>query len=128
MTLSVATIEIVTITAVILTGAENPTLARDTMLPIVMIVLNGLVGLSLLLYGGTIASTTNSWAGVNSYASLIVARSVFGMIMPNFTTSACDKFVPQIGHNGWCRVGADAAPLTLDQTLRGLRYPIEPDS
>lgn len=39
------------ITAVMLTGHGAPALARDTMMAIVMIVLNGLVGTSLLLGG-----------------------------------------------------------------------------
>src|SRR6185503_15312652 len=49
LTLSVATIEIVTIGIVMTTGQPNPALARDTMFSVVMLVLNGLIGLSLIL-------------------------------------------------------------------------------
>jgi Ca2+:H+ antiporter len=51
LTLSVIGIEVMMISAVMLTGGGKPTLARDTMFAVVMIVLNGLVGLSLLLGG-----------------------------------------------------------------------------
>jgi Ca2+:H+ antiporter len=36
------------ISAVMLHGANNPTLTRDTLFAVVMILLNGMVGLSLL--------------------------------------------------------------------------------
>jgi Ca2+:H+ antiporter len=51
LTLSVGSIEIMTIGTVMLTGEANPALARDTMFSVVMIVMNGLVGLALLLGG-----------------------------------------------------------------------------
>jgi Ca2+:H+ antiporter len=51
LTMSVASIEIVTVVVVMLTGKQNPTLGRDTMFSVLMIVLNGLVGLGLLLGG-----------------------------------------------------------------------------
>jgi Ca2+:H+ antiporter len=41
----------VTVAQVMLTGEENPPLARDTMFSAAMIVLNGLIGLTLLLGG-----------------------------------------------------------------------------
>ncbi len=39
------------ISAVMLTGENNPTLARDTMFSVLMIVLNGMLGLTLLIGG-----------------------------------------------------------------------------
>jgi Ca2+:H+ antiporter len=51
LTLCITSIEIVSITAIMLHGANNPTLARDTLFAVTMIVLNGMVGLSLLLGG-----------------------------------------------------------------------------
>src|SRR6185369_8235420 len=49
LTLSAITIEVIMISAAMLHGANNPTLARDMMFAVVMIALNGLVGLALLL-------------------------------------------------------------------------------
>ena len=49
LTLSAITIEVIMISAAMLHGANNPTLARDMMFAVLMIALNGLVGISLLL-------------------------------------------------------------------------------
>ena len=51
LTLSVISIEVVMIAAVMLTGEGNPTLARDTLFSVLMIVLNGTLGVTLLLGG-----------------------------------------------------------------------------
>jgi Ca2+:H+ antiporter len=87
LTLGVGSIEIMTIGAVMLTGEANPTLARDTMFSVVMIVMNGLVGLALLLGGLRYREQGYNFPGVNAYLSLIVALSTLGMILPNYTTT-----------------------------------------
>jgi Ca2+:H+ antiporter len=87
LTLSVGSIEIMTIGAVMLTGEANPTLARDTMFSVVMIVMNGLIGLALLLGGLRYREQGYNFPGVNAYLSLIVALSTLGMILPNYTTT-----------------------------------------
>ena len=46
LTLAVISIEVVIISAVMLSGNPNPTLARDTMFSILMIVLNGMLGVT----------------------------------------------------------------------------------
>ena len=51
LTLAVTGIEVMIIVATMSTGNGSPTLARDAMFAIVMIVLNGLVGLTLLIGG-----------------------------------------------------------------------------
>jgi Ca2+:H+ antiporter len=85
LTLSVASIEILTIAIVMTTGDPNPSLARDTMFSVVMIVLNGLVGLALLLGGLRHREQEYNLQGVIAYLSVIVSLAVFGLIVPNFT-------------------------------------------
>ena len=51
LTLSAILIEVALIASVMLVGAANPTLARDTMYAVLMLVLNGLLGASLLAGG-----------------------------------------------------------------------------
>ena len=51
LTLSIVIIEVALISAVMLGGSEVPTLGRDTMFAVLMIVLNGVVGLGLLIGG-----------------------------------------------------------------------------
>jgi len=53
LTLAVISIEVMMIAAVMVTGGDNPTLARDTMYAVIMIALNGMVGVALLLGGVT---------------------------------------------------------------------------
>jgi Ca2+:H+ antiporter len=68
-----------------LTGPENPTLARDTMFAVVMIVLGGLVGTSLLIGGLRHRLQEFNLEGANAFLSLIVPLSLIGLVMPNFT-------------------------------------------
>jgi Ca2+:H+ antiporter len=90
LTLSVASIEIMTIAIVMITGDPDPTIARDTMFSVVMIVLNGLVGLALLLGGLRYHEQEYNLRGVNAYLSVIVALSVFGLVMPTLTFTTAE--------------------------------------
>jgi len=87
LTLSVGSIEIMTIGTVMLTGDANPALARDTMFSVVMIVMNGLTGLALLLGGLRYREQGYNFPGVTAYLSLIVVLSTLGLILPNYTTT-----------------------------------------
>src|SRR5213078_4851974 len=87
LTLSVISIEVMMISAAMLHGANNPTLARDTMFAVVMIALNGLVGLSLLLGGLRYREQHYNLQDVNSYLNVIMALAVLGLVLPTFTTS-----------------------------------------
>jgi Ca2+:H+ antiporter len=88
LTLSVIGIEVMMISAVMLTGEGKPTLARDTMFGIVMIVLNGMIGLSLLVGGLRHHEQEYNLQGANSFLSLIVPLTVLGLVLPNFTSSS----------------------------------------
>jgi Ca2+:H+ antiporter len=88
LTLSVIGIEVMMISAVMLTGEGKPALARDTMFGIVMIVLNGMIGLSLLVGGLRHGEQEYNLQGANSFLSLIVPLTVLGLILPNFTSAS----------------------------------------
>ncbi len=87
LTLSAISIEVVMISAAMLHGANNPTLARDMMFAVIMIALNGLVGLSLLLGGLRHHEQHYNLQGTNAYLNTIMALAVLGLVLPNFTTS-----------------------------------------
>src|SRR5437868_14478503 len=87
LTLSAITIEVMMISAAMLHGANNPTLARDMMFAVVMIALNGLVGLSLLLGGLRHHEQHYNIQGTSAYLNTIMALSVLGLVLPNYTTS-----------------------------------------
>ena len=87
LTLSAISIEVMMISAAMLHGKNNPTLARDMMFAVIMIALNGLIGLSLLLGGLRHREQHYNLQGASAYLNTIMALSVLGLVLPNFTTS-----------------------------------------
>src|SRR5205814_826546 len=87
LTLSAITIEVMMISAAMLHGKNNPTLARDMMFAVIMIALNGLIGLSLLLGGLRHNEQHYNLQGASAYLNTIMALGVLGLVLPNFTTS-----------------------------------------
>ena len=75
------------ISTAMLHGENNPTLGRDAIFAVIMIALNGLVGLSLLLGGLRYREQHYNIQGVNAQLNVIMALAVLGLVLPNFTTS-----------------------------------------
>ena len=90
LTISVITIEVAVIAAIMLNGTSNPTLARDTMLAVLMIVLNGIVGLSLLIGGLRHGEQDFNLQGARSFVAVLVTLSTLTLILPRFTVSTPD--------------------------------------
>ncbi len=88
LTLSVAGIEIMMIAAIMYTAEGGSSLARDTMFAAVMIVINGMIGLSLLLGGLRYHEQTYNLQGANAFLAVIVPLAVLSLILPTFTTSS----------------------------------------
>jgi Ca2+:H+ antiporter len=84
LTLAVTSIEVMMISALMLNG-NNPTLARDTMFSVVMVVLGGLLGTALLTGGLKFGEQNFNLKGVNSFLGLILPLSVLSLALPNFT-------------------------------------------
>ena len=87
LTLSAISVEVVMISAAMLHGENNPTLGRDAIFAVVMIALNGFVGLVLLLGGLRHGEQYYNLQGVNSYLNVIMTLTVLGLVLPNFTTT-----------------------------------------
>lgn len=88
LTLSVTGIEVMMIAAFMYTGNGNASLARDAMFAVVMLVLNGMVGLSLLLGGLRYHEQTYNLQGANAFLAVIVPLAALGLVMPNYTVSS----------------------------------------
>lgn len=88
LTLSVTGIEVSIIAASMFTGKGHPTLARDAMFAVVMIVLNGMVGLSLLLGGWRYHEQSYNLQGANAFLAVIIPLAVLGLVLPSFTISS----------------------------------------
>ena len=87
LTIAVISIEVMMISSAMLHGANNPTLARDMMFAVLMIALNGLIGLALLLGGLRHHEQVYNLQGTAAYLNTIMALAVLGLVLPNFTTS-----------------------------------------
>ena len=87
LTLSVTAIEVMSISAVMLHGANNPTLVRDTLFSIVMILLGGVVGAALLLGGWRHSEQHYNLQGANAYLGVIIPLAVLTLTLANFTTT-----------------------------------------
>jgi Ca2+:H+ antiporter len=86
LTLAVTGMEVMMIAA-LMYKAGNATLARDAMFAVVMIVLNGMVGLSLLLGGLRYHEQTYNLQGANAFLAVIMPLAVLGLVMPSFTVT-----------------------------------------
>jgi Ca2+:H+ antiporter len=87
LTLSVTAIEVLSISAVMLHGDNNPTLVRDTLFAIIMIILGGMVGVSLLAGGFRHREQHYNLQGANAYLSVIIPLALLTLSLPNFTTT-----------------------------------------
>src|SRR5688572_2788137 len=87
LTLAITVIEVLMIAAVMLTGPQESSLARDTMFAVVMIVFNGMAGLTLLVGGLRYHEQTYNLQGANAFLAVIVPLAVIGLVLPNFTSS-----------------------------------------
>jgi Ca2+:H+ antiporter len=87
LTVSMSGMEMMMIAAVMYSGKGAPSLARDTMMAIVMIVLNGLVGASLLVGGIRYREQVYNLYGPNAFLGVLLPLSVLGLVLPRFTRS-----------------------------------------
>lgn len=87
LTLSVTAIEVMSISAIMLHGENNPTLVRDTLFAVIMIILNGMVGLSLLVGGWRHREQHYNLQGANAYLGAIIPLAVLSLVLPDYTVT-----------------------------------------
>jgi Ca2+:H+ antiporter len=87
LTLAVTGLEVAMVAFVMSTGEEKPTLARDTMFAVVMLVLNGFLGLALLLGGLRHREQQYNLQSANTFLVMILPLTVLGLVLPNYTRS-----------------------------------------
>lgn len=88
LTLAVTIIEVALIATIMLGDKPVPTLARDTVFAVVMIVCNGLVGLCIFIGGLRYREQDFQVAGANLYLSVLFVMATITLIMPNYTLTA----------------------------------------
>jgi Ca2+:H+ antiporter len=85
LTLAVTVIEVALIATLMLGEQEVPTLARDTVFAVVMIVCNGLVGACILVGGLRYREQEFQITGVNVYLSVLTVFATITLVLPNYT-------------------------------------------
>ncbi len=88
LTLTASAIEVSLMLMIMLTGRQNPTLLRDTVFATLMVVLNGLVGISLTAGGWHHLEQSFNLRGALSFLHLIAPLSLVLLVIPNYTHSA----------------------------------------
>jgi Ca2+:H+ antiporter len=85
LTLAVTIIEVALIATIMLGEKPVPTLARDTVFAVVMIVCNGLVGICILAGGLRYREQDFQISGANLYLSVLIVLATITLILPNYT-------------------------------------------
>jgi Ca2+:H+ antiporter len=88
LTLAVTVIEVALIATIMLGEKPVPTLARDTVFAVVMIVCNGLVGICILVGGLRYREQDVQVTGSSIYLSVLFVLATITLIMPNYTLTA----------------------------------------
>jgi Ca2+:H+ antiporter len=88
LTLAVTVIEVALIATIMLGENPVPTLARDTVFAVVMIVCNGLVGICILAGGLRYREQDVRVTGSSLYLSVLIVLATITLVMPNYTLTA----------------------------------------
>src|SRR6266436_3481168 len=85
LTLAVTIIEVALIATIMLGDKPVPTLARDTVFAVVMIVCNGLVGICIMAGGLRYREQDVQVSGSSVYLSVLIVLATITLILPNYT-------------------------------------------
>ena len=88
LALAITAIEVALIVVLMISGGPATTaLARDTVFAAVMIILNGIIGLCLLVGSSRHGEQRFGLYGVNASLATLAAITVLTLVLPNYTTS-----------------------------------------
>lgn len=88
LTLSIVSIEVILISAVMLGPGENPTIGKDSIFSVMMIIMNLVIGLCILLGGLKYGEQEYNAQGTMSYLAMIIMLGGIGLLLPNFIEGA----------------------------------------
>jgi Ca2+:H+ antiporter len=97
LAVAVTVIEVALIVSIMFSGAEgSDSVARDTVFAAVMIVLNGVVGLCLVLGGRKHFEQTFQLRGASSALAVLGTLATLTLILPNYTLAAAGPYYSKI--------------------------------
>ncbi|MGS4344624.1 calcium:proton antiporter [Myroides odoratus] len=88
LTLSIVSIEVILIAAVLLGPGDNPTIGKDSIFSVMMIIMNLVMGLCILLGGFKFGEQEYNAQGTLSYMAMIILLGGIGLLLPNFIQGA----------------------------------------
>ena len=92
LTIAVTVIEVALILSIMLAGDGKATLMRDTVLAVLMIVCNGVVGLCLITGGLRYGEQGFQLPGISAYFVVLMPLATLALILPNYTVTAPGPF------------------------------------
>jgi Ca2+:H+ antiporter len=90
LTIAVISIEVAIMATVMLHGGPNPTLPRETVFAVLMIVLNGMVGASVVIGALRHRQQQYNLQGAVAFLAVISCLAVISLVLPTFTVSTPD--------------------------------------
>ena len=92
LTLAVTIIELSLIISLMLTHEPSPSLARDTVHAVVMLVLNGLAGICIV--AGTLRHREQQFRtlGANAFLAVLMPMAMLVLVLPNYTAATPGPF------------------------------------
>jgi Ca2+:H+ antiporter len=123
LTLAVTLIEVISISALMAHAGNASAQARDTIFSVVMILLNFMVGISLLAGGWRYREQLFNLQGANAYLGVIIPLTVLSLILPSYTSTTAGPTLSgaQEVFVGLVSLGLYAAFLAV-QTVRHRGY------
>ena len=106
LTLSIVSIEVILIASVLLGPGEFPTIGRDSIFAVMMIIMNLVIGICLIAGAARNGEQAFNIQGANTYISMIVLLTAVALILPNYTSSTGEFTITQA-------VGISALTLVL---------------
>jgi len=88
LTLSIVSIEVILISAVMLGPGDNATIGKNSIFSVMMIIMNLVVGLCILLGGLKFGEQEYNSQGTISYLAMIIMLGGIGLLLPNYIIGA----------------------------------------
>lgn len=82
LNLSIALLGVSLISVLLITGSETPTLVRDTLYGLIVLVMTGFVGILLLLGGSKFKTQYVNFAGITQYLTAIIPLTILVLVLP----------------------------------------------
>ncbi|RUP07937.1 ionic transporter y4hA [Hyphomicrobium sp.] len=87
LTIAVTVIELALIVSLMVSGKATPTLVRETVFAVIMIVTTGLVGLCIVVGGIRYREQRFDVTSVKIYLAVLIVLTTLTLILPNYTTT-----------------------------------------